>query len=62
MNPDTEISLLDYLAEASQTVSHWPNWKKSGSDASRFQSEHNRGEEGYHHAQESLIASASQDA
>ncbi len=38
MSPNNKTGFLDYLNEASQTVSNWPNWKKDGSDATRFQS------------------------
>lgn len=42
MSSTTKNHFLDYLTEASQTVSSWPAWKKEGSDAARFQSENKK--------------------
>ncbi|WP_077295637.1 hypothetical protein [Yersinia proxima] len=37
MSTDNQQDLLEYLIEASKTVSDWPAWKQSGSDATQFQ-------------------------
>ncbi|MDJ0089597.1 MULTISPECIES: hypothetical protein [Pantoea] len=36
MSQNNTTGLLKYLNEASQIVSGWPEWKKSGSDAARL--------------------------
>lgn len=37
MLEDNHHDLFEYLAEASKTVSDWPAWKQTGSDATQFQ-------------------------
>ncbi|HEM7578029.1 TPA: hypothetical protein U2J86_005081 [Serratia marcescens] len=37
MSIDNQPDLFEYLTEASKTVSDWPTWKQSGSDATQFQ-------------------------
>lgn len=39
MSSNAKSNFFDYLNEASQTVSNWPEWKKTGSDAVRLQNE-----------------------
>ena len=39
MNQNNTTGFLKYLNEASQLVSDWPEWKKSGSDAARLHTE-----------------------
>ncbi|HGM7590851.1 TPA: hypothetical protein ACKQGZ_004709 [Serratia marcescens] len=37
MSRNNQQDFLEYLNEASKTVSDWPAWKQSGSDATQFQ-------------------------
>ncbi|MEG0233755.1 MAG: hypothetical protein RR429_10575 [Hafnia sp.] len=37
MPQDNNQDLFEFLIEASRTVSDWPAWKQSGSDATQFQ-------------------------
>lgn len=37
MSEDNHQDLLEFLIEASETVSDWPAWKQTGSDATQFQ-------------------------
>ncbi|MGF7228054.1 hypothetical protein FHW06_004208 [Pantoea agglomerans] len=37
MSHDNHQDLFEFLTEASKTVSDWPAWKQSGSDATQFQ-------------------------
>lgn len=40
MPTNDQKDFLEYLNQASRTVSDWPLWKQSGSDATQFQETH----------------------
>lgn len=51
MSEDNHQDLFEFLTEASRTVSDWPAWKQTGSDATQFQETEQRTN---HHERESV--------